>query len=204
MQGPRFTRADVEVVSRKRRHDGFLKVDDVMLRHRLFKGGWSPVFKRELLIRSEAVGVLLFDPKLDAIALVEQFRIGALERGDSPWLLELVAGLIDSGESPEDVAKREALEEANCTVLELEPVVNYLSSPGGGNEFFHLYCGRCDLQGAGGVYGLAHEHEDIRVHIVPVEQALARLTRGEFDNAHTIIALQWLQLHRQRLYELWR
>lgn len=203
MDEPHFTRADVDVLDRRTGYDGFFKIEQLTLRHRRFAGDWSPVLNRELFVRHAAVGVLLYDPELDAIALVEQFRVGALHT-DQPWLLELVAGLIDSDETPEDVARREALEEAGCDILAMEPVLNYFSSPGGSNEFFHLYCGRCSLRGAGGLYGLAEEGEDIRVHVLPVEQAFSRLANGELCNAHTIIALQWLQLHRQRLRDLWR
>jgi ADP-ribose pyrophosphatase len=203
MAAPRFTRADVEVLEDRSSYRGFFEVRTLKLRHRRFAGDWSPALQRELVLRREAVGVLLYDPQLDSVALVEQFRIGALSRGDSPWLLELVAGLIDSGETPQQVAHREALEEANCTVLALEPALGYFSSPGGSNEFFHLFCGRCALHDAGGIHGLAEEGEDIRVHVVSVDDALRRMGAGEFCNAHTLIALQWLQLHRPRLRALW-
>ena len=166
--------------------------------------------QREVVQRERAVGVLLYDPQLDAIALVEQFRIGALALDNSvatsaptPWLLELVAGLIGSGEVASQVARREALEEAGAIVQELEFVCEYFSSPGGSNEYFYLFCGRCDLREVGGLHGLAEEGEDIRVHIFSVQDAQQRLQAGQFCNAHTIIALQWLQLHRQRLRQMW-
>jgi ADP-ribose pyrophosphatase len=207
MKDLEFTRKDVEVLEQQREYDGFFKIDTLQLRHRRFAGDWSAILKREIMLRTEAVGVLLYDPHRDAIALVEQFRIGALTRAeheDSPWLLELVAGLIDSGETPEAVARREAMEEAGCKILELEPVLNYFSSPGGTNEYFYLFCGRCDLSTAGGIHGLPDEHEDIRVHVVSFDEAVQTLARGELCNAHTIIGLQWLQLNRQRLREMWR
>jgi ADP-ribose pyrophosphatase len=204
MTTSRFTKADVEVQKQQREYDGFFQIDTFTLRHRRFAGDWSPSIKREIVLRTEAVGVLLYDPVLDSVALVEQFRIGAMTKGDSPWLIELVAGLIDSGETPEQVARREALEEAGCTVLEMEPVLNYYSSPGASNEYFYLYCGRCDLSNAGGIHGLADEHEDIRVHVLAFDTVLQRLAAGELCNAHTIIGLQWLQLNRDRLRRLWR
>ncbi|HSB97378.1 MAG TPA: NUDIX domain-containing protein [Spongiibacteraceae bacterium] len=205
-----FTHTDVEVLENKSGYDGFLKLRQLQLRHRQFAGGWGRELSREIVQRHRAVGVLLYDPALDAIALVEQFRIGALALENaaspvaSPWLLELVAGLIDSAENPEQVARREALEEANIAVRDMEFVCEYFSSPGGSNEYFYLFCGHCDLSSAGGVYGLPEEGEDIRVQILPFADALQCLQDGGLCNAHTIIALQWLQLHRQRLQQIWR
>jgi ADP-ribose pyrophosphatase len=194
---------DVEIVEDRPLHDGFMKVRILRLRHRRFDGGWSPLLTRELVQRRAAVGVLLFDPRRDEVALIEQFRVGAL-RDDKPWLLELVAGLLDvDGESPEAVARREAVEEANCTIDALEPIADYFSSPGASNEFIHLYCGRCDLSGAGGLFGLAEEGEDIRVSALPTARAFELLDGGHIRNAMTLIALHWLRYHRQRLRELW-
>lgn len=204
-----FAHGDVELLDNRSGYDGFFKLRRLRLRHRLFAGGWSKELQRELVQRDRAVGVLLYDPQLDAIALVEQFRIGAFALDGSvaavptPWLLELVAGLIDSDEGAEQVARREALEEAGAVVQEMEFVCEYFSSPGGSNEYFYLFCGRCDLSNVGGIHGLADEGEDIRVHVVSVAAALQRLSAGQLCNAHTIIALQWLQLHRQRLQKMW-
>jgi ADP-ribose diphosphatase len=208
LSAPQFNATDVEVVQQDVAYDGFYRLERLQLRHRKFAGDWSPVLKRELVVRRDAAGVLLYDPQLDALALIEQFRVGALSRAQaqagSPWLLELVAGLIETGETPEAVARREAEEEAGCTVLEIEPVCALFSSPGGSNEYMHLFCGRSDLSAAGGVHGLAEEHEDIRVHVVTFAEAVELLQRGVLCNAHTIIVLQWLQLHRQRLRAQWR
>jgi len=212
--GGEFTRDDVEIIDRKRGYDGFFKLDQLTLRHRKFDGGWSAEMPRELVIRRDAVGVLLYDPQLDAVALIEQFRTGIIDkvksvsdskcREQSPWILELVAGLIDRDETPAEVAKREALEEANCEILALEPIFDFFTSPGGTNEYLHLFCGRCDLISAGGVYGLAEEHEDIRVHVIDYETAVALLKGGRINNAITIIAMQWLQMQRDRLRQQWR
>lgn len=199
-----FGADDVEIDGRRLAYDGFFKVHQLQLRHRLFHGGWSETLSRELLIRRDAVGVLPYDPALDAVLLIEQLRVGALQRPRSPWLLELVAGLIDEGEQPPDVARREALEEAGCELAELEPIHGYFSSPGGTSEYFHLFCGRARLDGAGGVFGLPEEGEDIRARVFSIEEALQALAAGRVADAHSLIALQWLQLQRPRLRALWR
>lgn len=194
-----FKRDDVEVVRREAGFRGFYRLDVLTLRHRLFAGGWGPELRRELFVRPDAVCVLPYDPWLDQVVLIEQMRIGALDKRTSPWMLELVAGLFDAGESPEEVAHREAQEEAGLALINLTPIVHYYPSPGGSDEHVHLYCATVDSRGVGGVHGLPEEGEDIRVLVVSREQAWQMLARGEIDNAASIIALQWLQLHGESL-----
>jgi len=201
-----LNRSDVEILHEEDVFRGFFRLTRFKLRHRLFAGGWSDIFSRELFRRRDAVGVLLYDPQRDLVGLVEQFRVGVYARtGEKPWLLEIVAGVIDTdGEAPAAVAIREAREEANCDILALEPIAEYFSSPGGTDEYFYVYCGRCDLSGAGGVFGLPEENEDIRVHVLPVDELFARLQRGDIRNGLTLVAAQWLQLHRERLRQQWQ
>lgn len=200
-----FTQQDVEVVASEQSYNGFFKLNKLRLRHRLFAGGWSEIFDRELCVRGDAVGVLLYDPHTAQFAMVEQIRVGVLGREQSPWLLEIVAGMLDKdSENCEAVAKREAIEEAGVEVAVLEPIARYFCSPGGSTEFFTLFCGKVDLSHVkAGVFGLAEEHEDIRLHILSVDDVIERLNQGVINNAMTIIALQWFQLNRQRLDALW-
>lgn len=196
---PSFSAADVDITQREVLSQRFFRLEKISLRHRLFGGGWGPGIQREILYRGDAVAVVLYDPARDEIALLEQFRIGAMAEPRGPWCYEVVAGMVEPGETPEAVALRELQEEANIAPHSLEYICNYLSSPGGSDEKLHIYCGLCSLQGAGGVYGLAEEGEDIRVHIFAAEQVFAELYSGAFNNATTLIALQWLQANRARL-----
>jgi ADP-ribose pyrophosphatase len=113
----------VEVLSRETAYRGFFSLEKLTLRHGLFGGGMSPPITRELIEKGDVSAVLLYDPALDRVVLIEQFRVGALRDPDGPWMMEVVAGLIEAGESAEDVARREAMEEAGCAVLELVPVL---------------------------------------------------------------------------------
>lgn len=192
-----------ELIERENCFQGFYRLDRLSLRHRLFSGAMGPVIHRELFVRHDAVCVLPYDPQQDAVVLIEQFRVGALGKSESPWLLELVAGLIDKDEVPEEVARREAIEEANLELTSLWPITTYYPSPGGSNERVHLFIGRCDSRGAGGVHGLAEEGEDIRVHVVSLADALALMREGRLDNAASMIALQWLALNRTEVRGLW-
>lgn len=194
---------DVEVVEREACFRGFYQLDRLHLRHRLFAGDMGKLISRELFVRHDAVCVLPYDPQRDCVVLIEQFRVGALDKSLNPWLIELVAGLIDKDEQPEEVARREAVEEAGLELAELWPLTQYYPSPGGSDERVHLYVGRCDSRGAGGVHGLEEEGEDIRVLVWSLDEALAALDDGRIDNAASIIALQWLALNRDKLRERW-
>lgn len=143
------TPSTIEIVQRDNAYQGFYKLDRVQLRHEKFDGGMSRVINREVFVRHDAVCVLPYDPKRDTVVLIEQFRVGAMGRTDNPWLVEMVAGLIDKDEAPEEVAHREAEEEAGLTFSALWPITQYFPSPGGSTEFVHLYLGRCDSSGAG-------------------------------------------------------
>jgi ADP-ribose pyrophosphatase len=193
----------VEVVEKTTPYDGYFRIDVYRLRHRCFGGGWSEVMSREIFERGQAAVVLPYDPSRDEVVLIEQFRIGAYAAGLAPWLIEVVAGIVEPGETPEDVVRREAQEEAGCEITTLETIGTVLSSPGGCSEVLYLYCGRVDSEGVGGIHGLDREHEDIRAFTLPADIALERLTRGEFNNASTIMTLQWLALNRERLKQSW-
>jgi ADP-ribose pyrophosphatase len=195
--------ADVELLEKTTPYQGYFGIGVYRLRHKRFGGGWSEVMSRELFERGHAAVVLPYDPLRDAVVLIEQFRIGAFAAGRAPWLIEPVAGIIEPGEIPADVARREALEEAGCEIAELEPIGTVMSSPGGCSEVLHLYCGRVDSAGVGGIHGLEHENEDIRAFTLPADSALERLAEGEYGNASTVMTLQWLALNRERLRKIW-
>lgn len=199
----RFGQQDVRISRRETVFQGFFRMDKLWLTHPRFAGDEMPIFTRELFIRGDATCVLPYDPGRDEVVLLEQFRAGVLGRDQSPWLLELVAGMNEAGETPEQVAHREGQEEADLQFLELEKICEYLVSPGGSTELIHLYCGHVSSENAGGVHGIEAEHEDIRVHVVALDEALAMISDGRINNAAAIIALQWLQIHRQRLRESW-
>lgn len=202
----RFNLADVEVVDKSRKYQGFFALDEYKFRHKLYAGGYSKVLTREVFERGNAVALLPYDPITDSVVLIEQFRPGALHSKAGPWQLELVAGMFSENEAPLDVAIREAKEEANLEILpaQVTKVMDYLSSSGGMSEAIHLYCARIDSANISGVYGLATEGEDILVHVIARKDAEKLLTQGKIVNAATIIALQWLALNLDTLKKSWK
>ncbi|MDM3694108.1 ADP-ribose diphosphatase [Proteus mirabilis] len=198
-----YTRNDVELISKKTLYKGFFRMNEYRFKHLLFKGGWSAEVKREVFERGHAGVLLAYDPKRDEVVLIEQIRIPAYETSQTPWLLEVIAGMVEEGESPEEVVRREATEEAGITIGRCKPIVSYLSSPGGTSERMYVYVGEVDATTATGIHGLACENEDIRVHVVSREQAYQWVEEGIIDNAASVIALQWLQLHHVTLRKDW-
>lgn len=194
---------DVEILEKTVCYEGFFKLEKYRLRHRRFAGDMSPVLTRELFERGHAVAVMLYDPVRDRIVLLEQFRIGALQFAGGPWLLEIVAGIVEPGERAEEVALRECREETGVEPTTLEPICTYLVSPGGTSESISLFCGRVDSTGVGGLHGLADESEDIRVCTVSFDEAWDLFRQGRINSAAPVIALQWLAMNRTALRERW-
>jgi ADP-ribose pyrophosphatase len=193
----------IDILDKAHVYDGYFRIDRYRLRHSLHAGGMSNEIVREVFERGHAVGVLLFDPDRDEVVMIEQFRIGAFAAGAEPWLTEIVAGIIEQGETAEQVARREITEEAGIEAGELWPMVRYLVSPGGTSETVELFLGWVDARRAGGIHGLDHEEEDIRVFPLPFPEAAALVEEGKIDNAMTLIALQWLMLHHDDVMRAW-
>jgi len=195
---------NVDVLSIEPAYSGFFKLNRYAIKHSLFAGGMSSTIHRECFERGHAVAVLAFDPIKNKIILLEQFRIGAWVNNQQGWMYEVIAGIIEPQQSPEEVAHREAREEADCELLDMEFICDYYSSPGGSSETLHLYCAAVDSEGIGGLYGLETEGEDIRATVVDYDEAVKWLKEGKLNNASTIICMQWLILNHQRLVGQWK
>lgn len=192
-----------EILERTICFQGFFRMERLRLRHSKFSGEWSRPITRELLERGHAAAVLPYDPKSDQVVLIEQFRVGAMFAPGGPWLLEIVAGMIEVNEPAEHVVTRESMEESGCCLSELIPLYDYLVSPGGTTERIALFCGRVDAAQADGIHGNADEDEDIKVHVMSLTDAQALLKNGRINSASAIIALQWLLLNRDFVRQRW-
>ncbi len=193
----------VELIEKQAAFCGYFRIDRLRLRFPLYEGGMSREVEREVLERGQVAAVLLVDPDRDCVVLIEQFRPGPYAAGEQPWLIEAVAGVIEGTESAEEMARREAREEANCEITDLFPIMRFFTSPGASTESVALFCGRVDSADAGGVHGLEEEGEDIRVLVVSVDEALSLLGEGRIVNAKTIIALQWLASNYDKVKKRW-
>ncbi len=177
----------------------YFRLEEYSISHDLFAGGESNVFTREIFERGTVVAILPYDPERRKVVLIEQFRVGAIHDSDSPWLMECVAGVVESGEAEDEVAIRESQEEAGCDIKQLHQICKYYVSPGGTTETCALYCGIVDSEGVGGIHGLPEENEDIRVEVVDAEQAYQWVREGVIKSSATIMALQWLELNEAKV-----
>lgn len=192
-----------EILARETVYQGFFRLENYTLKHTLFNGGWSKPITRELFRRGNCVAVLLYDPVRDEVVLIEQFRVGAVLQPQRAWLLEIVAGAIEDGETAVEVAYREAVEEAGCEIQQLIEIQQFYTTPGGCSERITLFCGRVDSTSVGGIHGLDEEDEDIRVSAVKFERVFQMLEEGLIESGIPIIAIQWLYIHRDRLRAQW-
>lgn len=199
-----FTQNDYEITKREILYKGFFRMVRNHIRHKKFDGTWTNEFSREVVERPSAVAVLPYDPILDHVVLIEQFRPGALANPESPWLIEIIAGIYGNNDIPEKTAIRETQEEGGLEVLDLYPIYEYFVSPGGSTESLRIYCAHINASAAGGVFGLDEENEDIRAFALPLEDALKLAHTGRIKTSPAIIALQWLQLNHEWLKQLWQ
>lgn len=197
---PALGRGDVTVEQVEVAYKGHFRIDRYRVRHKLFAGGASQPIRREVLERGHAVAVLPYDPVRDEVVLIRQFRIGAFAGHGEPWMIEIVAGIIDAGEKAEAVGLRELKEEAGLVPLApLRHILTCHVSPGGTTETFELYVARVDATGTAGIHGLPEEGEDIQVLVWPFTRAWRALSDGLITASPAIMALQWLALNRERL-----
>lgn len=184
-------------------YSAYFAVEEHDLSYRRFDGSMGPRLNRAVFISGDASIVLPYDPVRDRVMVIEQFRAGPYARGDAnPWLLEAVAGRIDGGETPEEAARREAVEEAGLHLKTLLPGPRYYPSPAAKAEYLYSFIGIADLSDdKAGVGGLEAEAEDIRSHIIPFDRLMELVASGEVDNAPLLVLAYFLQALRPSLRE---
>ena len=195
----------IHVSSKTKRivYRGFFSVEEHELTYQKFNKTQSDVVKRSVLVSSDAVIVLPYDPINDRVLLIEQFRTGPYVKGDNnPWVLEPIAGLVDKGESPETAGLREAQEEARLKIDKLKLVARSYPSPGISTDFFHQYIGIVSLpESTNLVSGLESESEDIRSHIFSYKEFSKMILEGEINVGPAILLGLWLSKNRKNLME---
>jgi len=178
--------------------DGFFKMNEVTLNYKKFDGTWSNKIKRELFGGAQVSAVLPYDPKKKEIVLIKQFRPGTISKNVNNYLDEIVAGIIDSGESPKEAAIRECLEETGCSIKKITPMLEYFPAPGSSESFYYLFLGEVDAPNETRIKGIETENEDIFVKSYKFNEVKNKLNNREFLNGLTILALQWFFLNIEK------
>lgn len=191
-----YNKKDFQIDARENLYKGFIQVEKISLRHQLFgQSEYTPTIHRELIRRKEAAGVLIYNDQQKRFALIEQFRVGAIDDPISPWQLEIIAGVLDGDESPETCIRRESLEESGCELQELTHLYSFYPSAGACDEIFHLYVAEAELPEHGGIFGMPDEGENIQFHLLNYADLDQLIHSNRLRNAPVIMALQWLKQH---------
>ena len=188
-----------KILGKKIIHNGFFKMNEVTLKYQKYDGKWSNEIKRELFGGAQVSAVLPYDPDNKKIVLIQQFRPGTMSRNNDNYLDEIVAGIIDQGETPEETAIRECFEETGCRAKNLRAIQGYFPAPGSSESFYHLFLGEVVAPSKEIIKGLENENEDILVKSYSLEKVKEKMEKGEFLNGITLVALQWFFLNICRL-----
>ncbi len=189
-----FGECDYRILERESVSRGFLSIERMQLQHASFSSDRPLTVTREVMHRGEASAIMIHDPLLDLVVMVEQFRVGGVDSAPGPWFIEIPAGVIDAGETAEQAAIREAREETGVSLLTIEPVVSYFPSAGGSSEKVHLFYGTADLNGfEERVMGEESEGENVLARAIPFTEAVNGITSGAIRDVASIIAIYWMQ-----------
>jgi nudix-type nucleoside diphosphatase (YffH/AdpP family) len=183
----------VEILSQRLVFDDVFKIEEAILRFERFNGQMSEPVRRLVFERGDSAAALVLNQDTQKIILIKQFRYPTYKKGPG-WLLEVVAGMVEQGEQPEETIRREVREEVGYQLGDLQPIATFYVSPGGSSERIVLYyaeVGEADRVGAGG--GRATEHEDIEQVELSLPELWIALQEGKIVDAKTLIAVQWLQ-----------
>lgn len=185
-----------EIRSKKALHEGFLNLYRYDFKIDKYAGG-SEVITRELMERGDSVAVLGYDSERDNVVLCNEFRPGVLVAGEDPYRDNLVAGVIDHGETAVEAAVREMREETGLELCQPEVIhAGAFVSSGGTSERIALVFGLVDTLAAGGVHGDAEEGEDILTVVLRADDFVARIRAGVINDMKTLVAGYWFAERR--------
>lgn len=154
--------------------------------------------RREIIKAHHAVAVVVYDPALDKLVMIRQFRLGAQMGTGQGMTVEIVAGLIDPGESPRTTALRELTEETGLVANRMEPMCRFLTTPGMTDEVLHLFYAEADASALASKAGAAEESEATFPFLLTLEEAMHAVDQNHVYNGIVMLALMWFQRHRNR------
>ena len=187
-----------KIINKKNLYSGFFSLNKYEFIHEKHNGEWTSTVEREVFSGAHVSSLLPYDPIKKEIILIQQFRAGALSRYDENYLLEIVAGIVDEGENPEQTAIRECFEETGCEVKKIHPIQSYFPAPGSSESYYHLYLGEIQAFDGERIKGLEKENEDILVKSFNIDEVRQMLKEKKIMNGLTLVALQWFFLEHYK------
>ena len=186
------------IVHEKRRiFDDFFKIDEARLSYEAPNGAMVGPVRRLSFERGDSVAAVVLHRDRRALILGKQFRYPTNEKGPG-WMTEILAGMIDSGESPVQCVRREVREESGYEVEQLEQIATFYLSPGGSSEriiLFYAEVSDAGRVGSGG--GEIAEGESIEIVEVPIDAIKADALAGRIDDAKTLAGVLWLMANER-------
>jgi ADP-ribose pyrophosphatase len=155
--------------------------------------------KRELVEGRHAVAVVVFDPQLEKLVMIRQFRLGAQLGTGHGFTCEIVAGLIDEGEEPINSAKRELTEETGLVAKRIEPLCQFLTTPGLTSEVIHLFYAEVDASNMARSAGMEDETEQTFPFLLTYDEAMEAVDQNAIFNGIVMLGLMWFSRHRDKL-----
>ena len=183
-----------KIINKKNLYSGFFNLNKYQFIHQKHDGNWTNEVEREIFSGAHVSTLLPYDPIKKEIILIKQFRAGVISRYDDDYLYEIVAGIIDNNEKPEETARRECLEETGCEVNKIKTIQSYFPAPGSSESYYHLFLGEVNSFKGKRIMGLKSENEDILVKAFKVDHVRKMLKNKQIINGLTLIALQWFFL----------
>ena len=164
--------SEEKTIERKQIYNGRvvqLRVDTVSL-----PGGTTK--KREVVVHPGAAAIVALNDNKEVL-LVEQYRKAVESK-----TLEIPAGTLEAGESPEECARRELIEETGFQASKLEKLVAFFPSPGFSSEIIHVFKAS----------GLKQKHDaeaELAIRFVGLEEIVEIIRKGEIRDGKTVIGV---------------
>ncbi len=131
--------------------------------------------KREIVVHPGAAAIVPLMNGGKEVLLVEQYRKAVESK-----TLEIPAGTLEEGESPEECAMRELIEETGFQASNLDKLVEFYPSPGFSSEIIHIFKASGLKKGS---------DAELPIRFVPLDELLTRIRRGEIKDGKTVIGV---------------
>ena len=158
--------------------------------------------ERDVLMAGKVAVVMPLDMARQKIVLIRQFRLPAHLANGHGDLVEFVAGRVEAGETVDQAARRECKEEIGVAPARMIELFTFLSTAGVTDEEVTIFLASVDAAQVREGPLASPDGEQLYVHLVSIDDAVAALDRHAMRFGPLVIGLQWLALNRSRIAEM--